>query len=492
MTKTSAKDFYHLFSQETKDRKVSPLKTFIKYFGDPNMVFLGGGLPLSDYFPWDNIKVDIPVPPFTKGIGQPINKNATEITTLDLYKEKKVADGDIPLARSLQYGHSQGQPELLKFIREHTEIIHTMQYDDWELLVTAGNTSAWESTLRIFCNRGDTILAEAHSFSSSLSAAQAQGIITFPVPIDDKGIIPEKLAAIMDNWNPETPKPKLLYTIPTGQNPTGSSLDAERKSQVYKIAQKHDFLIVEDEPYYFLQMEDYVKDPSLRKEVKLSHDEFLASLDQTFLSIDTDGRVIRMDSFSKVLAPGSRLGWITCSNQIMKAYLALYEMSMQAAAGFTQSIVSATLSKWGQHGYLDWLLGLRHEYTLKRDNAIDACYKYIPQTDAFHINPPVAGMFFTITFDGAKHPEFTTKFKSDPLLLESYLYEKAVESGVIIAPGSWFITDGETIPPQPKESKESNNPNSVFFRGTFAAVAADKLNESLKRFGQVLHDEFKV
>jgi len=134
----------------------------------------------------------------------------------------------------------------------------------------------------VFCNRGDVILAESHSFSSSLSAAQAQGVVTFPVPIDENGIIPSKLANILDNWTPGAPKPKLLYTIPTGQNPTGSSLSDERKEEIYKIAQKHDFLIIEDEPYYFLQVGKYIKDikerSSIESDVKPSHEEFLQSL----------------------------------------------------------------------------------------------------------------------------------------------------------------------------------------------------------------------
>ena len=165
--------------------------------------------------------------------------------------------------------------------------------------------------MRVFCNRGDTILAEAYSFSSSLYAAEAQGVNVFPVPLDEFGIIPEKLESIMDNWNPETPKPKLLYTIPTGQNPTGSSLSDDRKAKIYRIAQKHNFIIIEDEPYYFLQMEPYVKDASAReKKTYSSHDEFIQSLAKSFISLDTDGRVVRLDSFSKVLTPGTRLGWI--------------------------------------------------------------------------------------------------------------------------------------------------------------------------------------
>lgn len=493
MTLPESKDFSYLYSEETKSRKPSPLKTCIHLFSDPNIIFLGGGLPLSDYFPWDDLVVNSPQPPFINGIGKPIKDD--NVMQSQIKKLQKLNDGDIPLARSLQYGLSQGQPELLNFLREHTKLIHDIHYEDWDLLATAGNTNAWESTLRIFCNRGDVILAEAHSFSSSLASAQAQGIITFPVPIDENGIIPEKLESLLDNWTPNTPKPKLLYTIPTGQNPTGTSLDDNRKEEIYRIAQKHDFIIVEDEPYYFLQMEKYVRDldkrQNLQSDKRLSHDDFLKSLSKTFLSIDTEGRVIRMDSFSKVLAPGTRLGWITASKKLLAPYLALHEMTIQAPSGFAQSIVSGLLNRWGQKGYLDWLLGLRYEYTLKRDNAIDALYDFVPNTPAFSINPPIAGMFFTVNIDASAHPGFKTTYRSDPAAVEQHLYEQVIKSGVLVVPGAWFITEGDTTPAQPASSKENKSPNEIFFRGTYAAVSPEKLREGLKRLGEMLHNEFK-
>ncbi|AHY79189.1 AQG_2a_G0018540.mRNA.1.CDS.1 [Saccharomyces cerevisiae] len=498
MTLPESRDFSYLFSDETNARKPSPLKTCIHLFQDPNIIFLGGGLPLKDYFPWDNLSVDSPKPPFPQGIGAPIDEqNCIKYTVNKDYADKSAnPSNDIPLSRALQYGFSAGQPELLNFIRDHTKIIHDLKYKDWDVLATAGNTNAWESTLRVFCNRGDVILVEAHSFSSSLASAEAQGVITFPVPIDADGIIPEKLAKVMENWTPGAPKPKLLYTIPTGQNPTGTSIADHRKEAIYKIAQKYDFLIVEDEPYYFLQMNPYIKDLKEREKAQSSpkqdHDEFLKSLANTFLSLDTEGRVIRMDSFSKVLAPGTRLGWITGSSKILKPYLSLHEMTIQAPAGFTQVLVNATLSRWGQKGYLDWLLGLRHEYTLKRDCAIDALYKYLPQSDAFVINPPIAGMFFTVNIDASVHPEFKTKYNSDPYQLEQSLYHKVVERGVLVVPGSWFKSEGETEPPQPAESKEVSNPNIIFFRGTYAAVSPEKLTEGLKRLGDTLYEEFGI
>ena len=501
MALPESKDLTYFFSEETRARKPSPLKTCIHLFNDPNIIFLGGGLPLADYFPWDNVEYDFPQPPFSRGIGHPLmpgessTQNA-DVSRATLRKKDKLHAGDVPLARALQYGFSQGQPELLEFLREHTKLIHTMQYSDWDVLATAGSTNAWESTLRVFCNKGDVVLFESYSFSSCLAASQAQGIVTFPVPIDENGIIPEKLETILDNWTPGARKPKILYTIPTGQNPTGSSLADDRKPKIYALAQKHDFLIVEDEPYYFLQMNKYTRDESVREaelnQPPLPHDQFLKSLAKTFLSLDTDGRVIRMDSFSKVLAPGSRLGWITGSKKLLSAYLALHEMTIQAPSGFTQAMVSSLLHRWGQDGYLDWLICLRKEYTIKRNNAIDYLHEFVPPSPAFKINPPIAGMFFILQIDASVHPEFKTKFNSDPQKVEQYLYEKVIKNGVLVVPGIWFVTEGDTVPPQPQSSKEKHDPNVIFFRGTYAAVAPEKLKEGIKRFCDMLCAEFGI
>ncbi|CUS24167.1 LAQU0S14e01706g1_1 [Lachancea quebecensis] len=494
MTVGESLDFSHLYSEETKSRKSSPLKTCIHLFQDPNIVFLGGGLPLSKYFPWDNLQAESPLPPFPNGIGAAPSGDAKDTCVTTVPKDGVSKAGnttDIPLSRALQYGFSMGQPELLSFVREHTQLVHKMQYKDWDVLATIGNTGSWESTLRIFCNRGDTILAEKYSFSSSVYAAEAQGVNVFPVPLDADGLIPERLEAILDNWNPETPKPKLLYTIPTGQNPTGSSLSDDRKKEIYRIAQKHDFIIIEDEPYYFLQMDAYEKDPSKRKAIKFaSHDDFVNSLAKSFISLDTEGRVIRMDSFSKVLGPGTRLGWLVGSKKILKAYVQLHEMTIQNPSGFSQAIVAGTLNRWGQHGFLDWLIGLRQEYNEKRDVAMDALYKYVPSTPALSISPPIAGMFFTVNIDASAHPEFATKYQSKPELVEQAIYEKVISCGVLVVPGIWFKADGETTPPQPKESKAEPNPNGIFFRGTYAAVPLDKLQDGIKRFGAALKEEF--
>ncbi|EDK43020.1 aromatic amino acid aminotransferase I [Lodderomyces elongisporus NRRL YB-4239] len=481
-----AKDLRHLLSAEAKSRQNSPLKDAFKYYKLPGMTFLGGGLPLSDYFPFNKVTADIPTPSFTRGIGAPLTEDNK--ATIEVYKKAdENGENQVELARSLQYGYTEGMPEIVKFLKEHTEMIHNVPYKDWDLIVTVGNTESWDSTLRTFCSRGDTILVEEFSFSSALETANGQGINTVPVTMDEYGIIPSALENLMAHWIGN--KPKLLYTISTGQNPTGSCLSAERRREIYKIACKYDFIIVEDEPYYFLQMETYTSDKSKREGKHVhGHEEFIKALVPSFISMDTEGRVIRLDSFSKVLAPGLRFGWIVGQANLLERFLRLHEVSIQCPSGFTLSLTNGLLQNWGQSGYLDWLIGLRAEYTHKRDVAIDAIAENLPKDITSYV-PPVAGMFFTITLDVSKHPKFK-ELGLDARKIETLIYEQSIKQGTLMIPGSWFKSEGQSTPPQKNLPHNPSHDTHVFFRGTYAAVPLDQLVFGIQKFGKAVKIEF--
>jgi aromatic amino acid aminotransferase I len=251
---------------------------------------------------------------------------------------------------------------------------------------------AWDATLRVLCERGDYILTEEYAFASALETAAPLGIRIAAVKMDEQGLLPEAMDELLTNWDEKArgaAKPHLLYTVPSGQNPTGATQSAQRRAEVYKVCQKHDVLIVEDEPYYFLQMQPYkagVPPPS-------SRDEFLKVLLPSFLKIDADGRVLRLESFSKVLSPGSRVGWIVGSEQVVERFARHFESSNQNPSGFAQLALFKLLDEeWGHSGYLDWLMHLRMQYTRRRDALLEACEKYLPQEVTSWV-PPSAGMF---------------------------------------------------------------------------------------------------
>lgn len=486
MSKPLAKDLTHHLSEEAKSRSPSPLKGLLGYFFRPDLTYLAGGLPLSDYFPFDRVSCDTPSAPFPNGIGAQVTDE--DKTTIDIFKNKAKNEPEmIELARSLQYGRTEGQPELVNYFKEHTRLVHNPPYQDWGLISTVGNTQSWDATLRTFVGRGDAILVEDYSFSSALETAIAQGVVTVPVPMDDGGVVPEALEKLLDNW--VGPKPKLFYTICTGQNPTGTCINEERRRAIYELAQKHDFIIVEDEPYYFLQMDAYTTNATERRAKHVhDHEEFVKALIPSYLSIDVDGRVIRLDSLSKTIAPGVRYGWIIAQEKILERFIRLHEVSIQSPSGFTQTLLNGLFQKWGQSGYLDWLIGLRAEYTHKRDVTIDTMFEHFPK-EVVHIIPPVAGMFFIVKVDASKHPKFK-EFGEDPLKVETVIYEKGIEKGCVMVPGSWFKSKGITNPPQPEIEEDEEHKHTIFFRGTYAAVPLENLKDGLRKFGEAIKAEF--
>ncbi|KAF5101887.1 hypothetical protein D0Z03_000506 [Geotrichum reessii] len=477
MTQFYAKDLSHHLSTEAKSRTAEQIKAAFKHFKNPRIVSLGGGLPTPDLFPFNSLEFDSLAPPFKNGIDV-LPQCEEDLLRVKIDKYTPPESTDLSLAITLQYGPSFGHPQIVNFIKEHTKLIHSPKYEDWDIILSVGNTQAWDATLRTFTNRGDTILAEQFTFSSASECARAHDLKIVPALTDLEGIIPEELEKQLEAW--EGPMPKLLYTIPTGQNPTGGTLSEARRRAIYKLSQKYDFIIIEDEPYYFLQMDKYV-DKSDRHPDNLDNHSFLKTLVASYLSIDTEGRVVRLDSFSKVLAPGSRLGWIVAQKNLLERYLMQHDVTIQIASGFSQSIVNGLLQRWGQEGYLSWLLELRRSYTNKRNAALDAVEKYIPKEVAEWI-PPTAGMFFWIKIDASKHAEYVSKYNSDPEKLELDIYQAGIDHGVLMIPGHWFLI------------KDKNQPESnfLYFRGTFASVTEDKLQEGLKLFGEVLRKQFNL
>ena len=250
--------------------------------------------------------------------------------------------------------------------------------------------------------RGDYILTEDYTFCSALECALPLGLKSVGIPMDSEGIIAGALDSILDNWDPSThenaSKPWLLYTIPTGQNPTGSTQSEERRHEIYKVAQKHDLYIIEDDPYYFLQMQPYTGPSSPDVPPPSSHQDFLRQLVASYLSMDTDGRVMRLDSFSKVIAPGTRTGWITASEQIVERFVRHSGVSIQNPSGISQIFLFKLLDEtWGHAGYLEWLINLRMEYTGRRNIICEACERWLPR-EVTEWSPPMAGMFVSLDF----------------------------------------------------------------------------------------------
>ena len=344
-----------------------------------------------------------------------------------------------------------------------------------------GSTSSLDLAYRMFITRGECILTEEYTFSTAAETVRPMGVQCIGVKMDQEGLLPSDLDSILSNWDPSAhnnaPKPWLLYTVPSGQNPTGATQSQERRKEIYRMAQKHDLYILEDEPYFFLQMQPYTGPNAPDVPPPTSHEAFIKALVPSLLSIDVDGRVMRLDSFSKVIAPGLRVGWVTASEQIIERFVRHSEVCTQNPSGASQLILFKLLEEtWGHAGYLDWLINLRLEYTKRRDNICYACEKYLPRELASW-TPPMAGMFHWIKINWQQHPGKDSK---SLLEIEDEIFHAAIDRGALTSKGSWFRA-------------ETDHPGKdVFFRTTFAAAPPDKVEEAIKRFGGALRAVFNL
>lgn len=298
--------------------------------------------------------------------------------------------------------------------------------------------------------------------------------------MDADGLMPEDLESKLRQWDAaNSPRPCALYVIPTGQNPTGVTQPAARRKAIHQVAERHDLIIIEDDPYYFLQLE-----PERIATSALRPIEYLRKLPPSYLSLDTSGRVIRLDTVSKILAPGLRLGWITGSSQLVAKFLNHTEFSTTSPSGPSQVMMYKLLEEtWGHTGFVNWLMYLSSQYSRRLHTMVRACRAHLPRQHC-RWSVPTFGMFVWIEIDCHKHRQACCSGDCEEigkscLEIEDRLYQKAKQNGVQISKGSWF------------EAKTDWH-SSVNFRLTFAAASEEDLEEAVIRLGKAVRRQFLI
>jgi aromatic amino acid aminotransferase I len=307
--------------------------------------------------------------------------------------------------------------------------------------------------------------------------------------MDGEGISATSLEKLLSNWHEEDrggPKPFLLYTIPTGHNPTGVTQTRQRREEIYAVAQRHDLLIIEDDPYYYMH---YPQKPEVKGSTKQYEsaaspmDKYFDSLPRSYLSMDISGRVVRLDSTSKILAPGLRCSWMTANSGIIAKFLCHHDVGIVCPSGLSQLILANLLEHtWGHNGFADWLMYLCDVYARRCETLVRACKKYLPQTlCTWH--RPEAGMFLWIKINWRKHP--TAGSYEDRFCAQSYssieqrIFDRALTKGALVCKGSAFRAS-------------SSGPSSMFLRLTFATASSEGMEEAVKRLGEAIDEEFDM
>lgn len=475
--KPKALSWDHRLSIESQNLQSSPLKAASRGGAQKELISLGTGRPCPEYFPWESVTFQC-----LQDAAVPATGRCDENSTISM----KASKGEVAydLAVAMNYGYSAGSPQALRFVTEHIELVHDPPYEDWDCCLSCGTTSAVDIAFRIFCNPGDAVLVEKYTYSGTMTSAKAQGLKTLGIEMDDLGLVPEDLDQKLENWDcAGGKKPFLLYMIPTGQNPTSTTQNLQRRKAIYDIAERHDLYILEDDPYYFLQLEHTASESTgkQRNGVKTA-EEYIKSLPASYLSMDTSGRVLRMDTTSKILAPGLRCGWVAGCAQIIEKFVQYSEVGVLCPSGPSQLMVYKLLDEtWGHEGFFGWLRSLSAQYRCRRDNLVEACMRYLPPKIC-RWKVPEGGMFLWIQIDtlDLSEPQ-SDESRPSCLDIEDRIYKRAHDNGVLVSKGSWFNSDVEAT-------------DEIYFRLTFAAAPAKELAEAVQRFAVavrsvVLHDQ---
>lgn len=483
LEKPKSKNVDHFLNQEGKLRAALTLRAGGAHLNE-GIISLSTGRPSPEYFPFLNFSLELPKVPDASG--NPLQKS----TVHTIGKNGFSGSGSSNLAVSLNYGYAAGSEQLVRFVTEHVEVVHDPPYSNWSCSLTVGSTGALDAAFRMFCQRGDYILMEKFSYVGAIEAARPLGIRMAGIDMDDDGLSPVHLDTVLSEWSPAergARKPFLLYLIPTGHNPCGITQSLKRRKDIYAVAEKHDLYIVEDDPYYFLQFEKQRPAPA-----RLADDseypstavtEPMWDLLPSYLSLDVSGRVLRLDSTSKMLAPGLRCSWMTGNSDIISRIVFYNDLSTVSPSGLSQLAMQTLLDDaWGHEGFMTWLEYLRNEYLKRRDCLLAACSTYLPsRICSWHV--PDGGMFLWIRVAWEQHPSIADASAGSPshedlLAIEDTVYEAVLKQGVMCVKGSTFCVDDQE--------------QEMFFRATFATASFKQMDEAAQRFARAISTEFQL
>ncbi|MBW1837957.1 MAG: PLP-dependent aminotransferase family protein [Deltaproteobacteria bacterium] len=339
-----------LYSKTTATMKHSFIREILKITkGVPGMISFAGGLPSPESFPKDLL---------SELFAQVINTEGDDV---------------------LQYGASDGDLVFKKILKNFEKVPYL---SDEEIMITVGSTNGIYYFTRSLIDPGDIIICEAPGFPGSLAAMEACGARMVGVEMDELGMIPELLSGIisrlLDNHEPV----KFIYAIPEFQNPSGRTMDLNRRRAIIEIAKAFDLPILED--------------PKL---------------------------VTIAKSFSKILGPGLRLGFAAGPPEMMEPMVKWAQKTTVSPDCVTQRVAARFIEK----GYLrDHIARIINLYRPRRDAMLDALEKHMPQGTRW--TSPEGGMFIWVTFDKD--------------LDTDVLFEKAVANKVAFIPGSKFYPEG--------------------------------------------------
>ncbi|QGA67885.1 PLP-dependent aminotransferase family protein [Sulfolobus sp. E11-6] len=400
--------FERFLSNETKYLRTSEIRDLLKLTEGRNVISLAGGLPDPQTFPIEEIK--------------------------------KIVD-DVLLNsadKALQYTATSGISEFRKELVNLSRLRGIGGIDERNIFVTVGSQEALFMLFNILIDPADNVIVEAPTYLAALNAMRTRKPNFISVTVTERGPDLDELERKIRNTHNDSKKIKLMYVIPTAQNPAGTTISTEDRKRLLEIASKYDFLIFEDDAYGFLVFEGESPPP--------------------IKAFDKEGRVIYTSTFSKILAPGLRLGWVVAHEDFIRE-MELYKQNVDL---HTPSLSQYIAMEAIRRGIIqNNLPKIRRVYKEKRDIMLEAIETYFPKDARW--TKPVGGMF---VFAWLPQKIDTTK-----------MLEKALQRGVAYVPGSSFYAD-------------YSGKNTM--RINFSFPKREEIVEGIKRLGDTIKQELST
>ncbi|MBC8312815.1 MAG: PLP-dependent aminotransferase family protein [Candidatus Cloacimonetes bacterium] len=361
-----------LFSVNANGIKKSVIRELLKLTSNPEIISFAGGLPSPESFPVEELK-----------------ETVLEV----LENEPKTA---------LQYTSTEGDTILSEELVKHSNE-NGMNVSDKNILITTASQQGLDLISKIFINRGDKVIVELPSYVGGLGAFNAYGADMIGISMDEEGASADMLREKLSELSAKGEKPKFIYLIPDFQNPAGVTISLKRRKEILQIAYEFDVLILEDSPYHELRFEG----------------ESVPSL----YSLDDKNQVILLGTFSKILAPGFRIGWIVAHHKIINKLIAAKQSADLCSPSFSQRIMGRFLQKGHLGRNIEKIKIMYHK---KRDLMIAGFEKHMPKGVSW--TTPEGGLFLLV-----KVPKYIDTDK---------LFDIALKYNVAFVIGSAFHCDG--------------------------------------------------
>ena len=359
-------------SDKFVNMKPSAIREIFKSLGKPGCISFAAGNPSPESFPVEEIR-----------------KIASQILTEE------------PIT-ALQYGVTEGYPKLRELVSARLKRVYGIGGDDDETIIVSGGQQGIELTCKVMCNEGDVVISENPSFIGALNAFRSLGAKLVGVPLGDDGMD----IAALEKALAENPRTKIIYTIPSFQNPAGITSTLENRKAVYALASKYDVVIIEDNPY---------------GDLRFSGEDV-----PTYKSFDTEGRVVYCGSFSKILSAGIRIGTLTANKALVSKIVVAKQVEDVHTNMFFQMVCAKYMSEYDLEEHI---AKIRKLYSHKAGLMISALEKFMPSDVKF--TRPDGGIFLWCSLpEGYDLGEFI---------------KRCSEKSVFVVPGTAFLPDESEI-----------------------------------------------